>query len=351
MPRPHSSLRPIWFAFVLAVAGLASAAPSFAAPCVPNATTLCFDVAPGDGRVSVKLDWSTTLGGGSSGHAHPVALQPVGITKGGMFWIFSADNPELIVKVINGCASNGHIWIYYSALTNAGFTLTATDNSFPTHTWTRTNPDLTIAASVAVIDAFTCDGSEPPTNPDIVEFGLPGEFLVSNASNEGFRFDMPFAEEREFQKVEIQFDVFIAGYDASKPNGYHTLLWFQNGPSWNDDMMVYMNIRPQSNTIRIESNVGNDTDFSKSPAPDPGEWYHVLWESNLSGIHQFYYRITRLADGHIVQASLLDNSYRHFIAATDGFLSVGGQPGAGQEADTIGWRFRDLEVKYFVSGL
>ncbi len=296
----------------------------------------------------MTVDWSTTLGGGSSGHAHPVALQPVGVTKGGLFWIFTADNPELVVKVLDGCGSNGNIWVYYSAVTNVGFTITVTDNAFPTHIWTRTNPDLTLAAPIADIQAFTCDGSDP--NPDIVEFSLPGEFLVCDATNEGFRFDLPFAAEREFQKVEIQFDVFIAGYDPTKPNGYHNLLWFQNGPDWNTDMMVYMNIRPQSNVVRVEANVGDGTLNNKSPAPTAGESYHVLWESNLTGIHQFYYRITRLSDGHIVQAALLDNSYRHFVAAADGFLSVGGQPGAGPEADTLGWRFSNLEVKYFVSG-
>lgn len=348
MPHRNRYTMPVLFAVLGLVGLLASAAPAIAAPCVPSATTLCIDQQPGDGRFSVTLDWATTLGGGSSGHAHPLPLQPVGVTKGGLFWIFSADNPELIVKVLDGCGTNGNIWIYYSAATNVGFTIVVTDTFFPTHHWTRTNPDLHTAESFAVIDAFHCDGSEP--EPDIVEFNLPGEFLHSNAGNEGFRFDLPFAAEREFQKVEIQFDVYIAGFDPAEPNGYHNLLWFQNGPSWNNDMMVYMNIRPVSDIVRVEANVGNGTVYQESPAPTPGEWYHVLWESNLTGIHQFYYRITRLADGHIVQQQLLDNSYRHFIAATDGFLSVGGQPGTGQEADTIGWIFRDLEVKYFESG-
>jgi hypothetical protein len=341
--------RSLYLAAALAVLGaLSSAAPSLAVPCVPSATTLCVDQLPGDGRFSVTLDWETTLGGGSAGHAHALPLQPVGITKGGMFWIFQPDNPELIVKILDGCGSNGNIWIYYSATTNVGFTIRVTDNFFPTHVWTRTNPDLTIAQSVAVIDAFTCDGSEP--EPDIVEFNLPGEFLHSNPSNEGFRVDLPFPAPREFQKVEIQFDVYIAGWDPEKPNGFHNLLWFQNGPSWNDDMMVYMNIRPQANIVRIEANVGNGTEHQESPAPTPGEWYHVLWESNLTGVHQFYYRITRVSNGSVVQGHLLDNSYRHFIAKTNGFLSVGGQPGAGQEANTYGWIFRNLEVKYFESG-
>ena len=349
MHQKSRSALPILCAALGFVGLLAAATPSAAAPCVPSATTLCIDQQPGDGRFSINVDWNTTLGGGSSGHAHAVGGQPIGVTKGGLFWIFSADNPELMVKVIDGCGSNGYIWIYYSAVTNAGFTITVVDNAFPTHIWTRTNPDLTTAESVADDHAFTCDGSEPPD--EIVEFSLPGVFLECNAGNRDFRFNMPFPAEREFEKVEIQFDVYITGWDPTKPDGYHNLLWFQNGPNWNTDMMVYMNVRPQSDVVRVESNQGTGTNYSESPAPPTGEWLHVLWESNLSGIHEFYYRITRLSNGSVVQGQLLENSYSQFIAATDGFLSVGTQSGHGQEATTYGWKFRNLEVKYFESGL
>ena len=339
------------FAFPMLLGLLAALSPSAAnAACVPNATTLCIDQLPGDGRFSVTLAWDTTLNGGSSGQAHALPLASIGVNRGGMFWIFTADNPEVVVKVLDGCGYNGNAWVYYSAVTNVGFTLTVTDTQFPTHVWTHVNPDLHLADSEADIEAFTCDGSEPQP-ADIVEFSAPGVFLDCTPQNKDYRFFMPFPAEREFEKVEIQFDVYIAGWDPDNPGGYHNLLWFQNGPSWNNDMMVYMNIRPQNNDVRVEANVGNGTESNRTPAPTPGEWYHVLWESNLTGIHQFYYRITRLADGHIVQQKLLDNSYRHFIAATDGFLSVGSQSGSGIEANTYGWKFRNLQVKYFESGL
>src|SRR6187402_1096467 len=86
--------------------------------CTPSAATLCIDQEPGDGRWEIKLDWDTTLNGGSEGHAHAVPLGAVGVARGGLFWIFSADNPELMVKIIDGCAYNNHAWVYTSAITN-----------------------------------------------------------------------------------------------------------------------------------------------------------------------------------------------------------------------------------------
>ena len=74
----------------MALAGtFAVPTPSAATPlCTADATTLCIDQAAGDGRWEVKLDWATTLNGGSSGHAHALPLASVGISRGGLFWIF-----------------------------------------------------------------------------------------------------------------------------------------------------------------------------------------------------------------------------------------------------------------------
>src|SRR6187549_77887 len=89
-------------AWTFGMPGVASATPL----CTADATTLCIDQTPGDGRFEVKLDWETTLNNGSSGHAHAIPLSTVGVGRGGLFWIFAADNPELLVKVIDGCSYN-----------------------------------------------------------------------------------------------------------------------------------------------------------------------------------------------------------------------------------------------------
>ena len=38
-----------------------------------------------------------------------------------IFWFFDPKNPELLVKVLNGCAINGHWWVYGSAATDRNY--------------------------------------------------------------------------------------------------------------------------------------------------------------------------------------------------------------------------------------
>src|SRR6266581_4444821 len=75
-------------------------------PCASSATTLCIDDLSGDGRFEVKVHYQTTQGGGLSGDGHAVDLGSLGVAHGGLFWFFSADNPEMLIKVINACELN-----------------------------------------------------------------------------------------------------------------------------------------------------------------------------------------------------------------------------------------------------
>ncbi len=45
----------------------------------------------------------------------------------GYFWFVDAANVELVVKVLDGRAINGHFWVFYGGLTNLAYTLTITD--------------------------------------------------------------------------------------------------------------------------------------------------------------------------------------------------------------------------------
>ncbi len=123
--------------------------------CVADAATLCIDDQPGDGRFKVQAPFHTSQGGGLSGQAHPVALGSLGVDRGGLFWFFSPDNPELLIKVLNGCALDGHYWVFLSAGTNAGLTVTVTDTRTG-KTWTRTNADGTPVPSVQDTGALAC---------------------------------------------------------------------------------------------------------------------------------------------------------------------------------------------------
>jgi hypothetical protein len=126
-----------------------------ASTCQPSASVLCIDNESGDRRFSITVSYSTSEGGGLSGNGNAIGLASVGVDHGGLFWFFGADNPEMLVKVLNGCASNGEFWLFFSAGTNVGFSLTAVDTTTGARR-TYTNPDLTAAAPVQDTAAFSC---------------------------------------------------------------------------------------------------------------------------------------------------------------------------------------------------
>ncbi len=88
------------------------------ATCTPNAQTLCIA-----DRFELQVDYRST----AAGTGTAIGLDSLGVTQGGLFWFFSAANPEMLVKVLDGCALNDKYWLFYAATTNVGFTLTATD--------------------------------------------------------------------------------------------------------------------------------------------------------------------------------------------------------------------------------
>ncbi|MEP6769055.1 MAG: hypothetical protein ABJC61_10325 [Acidobacteriota bacterium] len=129
-------------------AGLLLAVPSAAraaqtAPCVPDGSTLCLN----DSRFKVQVAWSVPSQG-TSGIGNGVAL--TGDTGG--FWFFSANNIELVVKVVDGRAFNNKFWVFYGALTNVQYTITVTDTTTnAVKTYVNQNGNL---ASVADVTAF-----------------------------------------------------------------------------------------------------------------------------------------------------------------------------------------------------
>ena len=126
-----------------------------AGACVPDAATLCIDRNPGDRRFRVKVHFATVQGGGSSGSGNAIPLSSLGLNEGGMFWFFAANNPELLVKIIDGCALNSRFWVFYAATTNVGFTVTVTDTVALTQQ-TYANQDQGAAVPVQDTSALPC---------------------------------------------------------------------------------------------------------------------------------------------------------------------------------------------------
>ncbi len=123
--------------------------------CVPSDTTLCLDNVPGDRRFQATLSYATTQGGGLSGKGQALPLAQNGVRRGGLFWLFSQDNPEMLVKVLNGCPVNGKFWVFTSAGTNVGFTLNVRDTKTGILR-SYTNADLHAAQPQQDISAFSC---------------------------------------------------------------------------------------------------------------------------------------------------------------------------------------------------
>lgn len=139
--------------------GWPATAPGPVGPCEPDDDTLCIDDVMGDRRFQVEVQFSTLQGGGGAGAGHAISLTPVGINDGGLFWFFDPSNPEMLVKVINGCPVNGNYWVFYAATTNVGLVVEVTDTQTGLQ-FITTNPDRNPAPPVQTIQAFPCDAED-----------------------------------------------------------------------------------------------------------------------------------------------------------------------------------------------
>ena len=124
-----------------------------ATTCVPDGITLCL---PDNDRFRVTLFFDTVQGPGNSGDAQAIALDSLGITKGGILHFGDPGNPEVLVKVLDGCGINNRWWVFYAATTNVGFQLTVED-TLAGLTKVYTNPDVHPADTITDTQAFaTC---------------------------------------------------------------------------------------------------------------------------------------------------------------------------------------------------
>jgi hypothetical protein len=126
-----------------------------AGSCNSDLTTLCIEHPSAGSRFQARVHFETTQGGGAAGDAEVIPLADLGVAQGGIFWFFRRDNPEMLLKVLDGCAVNGHFWVFYSAATNVGFVATVVD-TLAGETQTYINPDRTPALPLLDTLAFEC---------------------------------------------------------------------------------------------------------------------------------------------------------------------------------------------------
>jgi len=86
-------------------------------PCVEDAQTLCVA-----GRFRARAEWKAP-----DGRAGVASVLPVPSGGSGLLWFVSPDSLDLLVKVLDGCAGNGHHWLFVGPANNLQYLLTVTD--------------------------------------------------------------------------------------------------------------------------------------------------------------------------------------------------------------------------------
>ncbi len=107
-----------------AVASIASLtflveAASPAGTCVADDRTRCLR----DSRYAVTVDWWNAAAAGVGTVVH------AGTDDSGMFQFFGASNWEVLVKVLDGCALNGHAWVFGASTTDLGYVIRVRDTA------------------------------------------------------------------------------------------------------------------------------------------------------------------------------------------------------------------------------
>ncbi len=86
--------------------------------CQPTVTSLCLLENRFEVRVAFRLS-------GNNGVAQSVQLDQ----SYGYFTFFDPTNPEIVLKMLDGRPVNGHFWLFYGALSNVDYVVTATDTT------------------------------------------------------------------------------------------------------------------------------------------------------------------------------------------------------------------------------
>ena len=100
-------------------------------------------------RFRVTASWATPAGASGEALAAPLT------TDSGAFWFFRPDNLELLFKVLNGCAVNGHFWVLGAGLTDVGVEIEIEDTQTGA-IWTHDNPLGQAFEPVQDTGAFDC---------------------------------------------------------------------------------------------------------------------------------------------------------------------------------------------------
>jgi len=187
--------------------------------CAGGSEVLCLQGGLFQARVSWKNPYTGETGTGK-------ALALTGDT--GAFWFFSPDNLELMVKVLDGDAINGHFWVFYGSLSNVEYTLTITETATGT-VRTYHNAPLQLASGsdieafpTSVLSLSSPKAAASPTAPALAEkAGVPEGTCVASPT--------VLCLERKLFQVEVDF---IDPRDGTGGKGRAVALTDDTGTFW-----------------------------------------------------------------------------------------------------------------------
>ena len=111
--------------------------------CAATETSLCL----GNGRFEVTGEWTDFENHHGVAHAAPDDFK--GLGNYGVLWFFSADNPEMVVKVLNACSYNGHYWVFLSPASTVEYVIRVRD--------VKTGQQKTYANALGHVPSLTAD--------------------------------------------------------------------------------------------------------------------------------------------------------------------------------------------------
>src|SRR5436305_9722454 len=136
----------------------------------PTATHLCLNGA----RFQAEVTWSVPGLGTGAGQAVPLTDDT------GSFWFFDNSNLELMIKVLDGRAVNGHFWVFYGGLSDVEYRITVTDTATGVHEiYVKPAGRLASGSDVAAFNP-----EPPPVDPVALGPGLPEGVLPSRLGPE-----------------------------------------------------------------------------------------------------------------------------------------------------------------------
>jgi CSLREA domain-containing protein len=119
------------------------------AACVAGGNNLCLN----NGRFKVTANWQTPT---ANGAATAVAVNG----DNGYFWFLDPGSVEVVAKILDNCAANGHYWLFLGGLTNARVDFTITDTQTG-QVKTYTNPSGQAFRTLINRVTFACSYTEP----------------------------------------------------------------------------------------------------------------------------------------------------------------------------------------------